>query len=352
MKGDSAVTLHLLIDTSVWLDLAKDYRQLPLLDALTTMVLADDVQLLLPQVVLDEYGRNKDRVLAESARSLSSHFKLVREAIVRLAPEEERAPVLAQLNDVDHRIAVAGEAANEAIELIGTVFASTPPIETTDSMKARAADRAISKTAPFHRQRNGIDDAILIECYVDALEARKDPEDVFAFVTHNTHDFSDRAGDTRLPHLDLAYLFNGTTSRYATSLGPLLGEFAEDLLEEVRFEREYSQEPRRLSELLDAEHKLAQQVWYNRKWNLIARLERGDHRLVTQEAWDKADPQERQRMTIYSVWYGMLASMKRVEEELGPDGIGPWTDFEWGMVNGKLSAIRWVLGDDWDLLDT
>jgi hypothetical protein len=32
--------------------------------------------------------------------------------------------------------------------------------------------------------------------------------------------------------------------------------------------------------------------------------------------------------------------------------LGPYTDFEWGMLSGKLSALRWVQGFDWDMLDT
>jgi hypothetical protein len=28
------------------------------------------------------------------------------------------------------------------------------------------------------------------------------------------------------------------------------------------------------------------------------------------------------------------------------------SDWHWGFVSGKLLALRWVLGDEWDMLDT
>ncbi|WP_320196002.1 PIN domain-containing protein [Agrobacterium rosae] len=299
--------IRLLIDTSVWLDLAKDYRHLPILDALLVMKNAGELDLILPKIIIEEFERNRERVIAESKRSLSSHFKLVREAMVKFAPEDGRNATLQQLNEVDHRIATGGEAVNDAMDMIETLFSSTAQIELTDVLKLRAADRAIKKVAPFHRQRNGIDDAILIETYIDAIAARQEPDDVFCFVTHNIHDFSERGGDTRLPHPDLAQLFDGSSSRYVTSLGPLLNEYAEDLLEEVRFDREYNHESQRLSDLLEAERMLTQQVWYNRKWVLIDRVEKERLKLVKKEEWDKAKPQKQRGMIVDTIWEGMLA---------------------------------------------
>ncbi len=43
--------------------------------------------------------------------------------------------------------------------------------------------------------------------------------------------------------------------------------------------------------------------------------------------------------------------MARVEAEYC-ETLGPYSAFEWGMLNGKLSALRWVLGAEWDFLDT
>jgi hypothetical protein len=50
----------------------------------------------------------------------------------------------------------------------------------------------------------------------------------------------------------------------------------------------------------------------------------------------------------------MLAAMRQAEAKYGKKKIRNYykDDFEWGMLNGKLSTLRWVLGEDWDILDT
>ena len=64
----------LLIDTSVWLDLAKDYRLSAVLTALEDLIEAGTVKLIMPDIVLDEFARNRDRVVEQSRRSFSSHM--------------------------------------------------------------------------------------------------------------------------------------------------------------------------------------------------------------------------------------------------------------------------------------
>lgn len=342
--------LKLLIDTSVWLDVAKDPRHLPLLDALFAMTEADEAELILPQIIMDEFARNQDRVMAFSRASLSSHFKRVKDAVAQFAKDEECNAILKELNEIDHRIAIGGEAVNEAVGIIEKLFSTTDAIAIKESVKAHAADRAIAKIAPFHRHVNSIGDAIIIETYIDALSDRRDDE-VYAFVTHNIRDFSQKGADTRLPHPDLAAFFDGGHSRYSTNLGALLNEYASELIEEVTFDREYSQDSRALSELLEAEAKLTTQIWYGRKWGIISGVETGTQKLVSKKVWEAATPEERRGMIVDTIWKGMLAAMKSAEEQY-PDELGPWTDFDWGMLSGKLSAIRWVLGDEWDMLDT
>ena len=75
-------------------------------------------------------------------------------------------------------------------------------------------------------------------------------------------------------------------------------------------------------------------VWYNRHQELAYNVENGIE-TVNAEIWKQAKK-----------------AAAKIEAKYGPEALGPWDDFEWGMINGKLSALRWVLGDEWDFLDT
>jgi PIN domain len=58
---------RILIDTCVWLDLAKDYQQQPILTALEELIRLGEIELILPRTVLDEFARNKAHVIEESS---------------------------------------------------------------------------------------------------------------------------------------------------------------------------------------------------------------------------------------------------------------------------------------------
>jgi len=344
------MTVKLLIDTDIWLNLAKDYRMAPVLTAIEDLINAKAIELIMPQVVLDEFARNRDRVVEGSKRSLSSYFKRVREAVAQFADDEKKVETLDQLDEIDHKIAMTSEVSKRTLETIENLMATSTAIATSDVVKIKAAERALAKIAPFHLSKNSVGDAVLIEIYAEAVATEANADDEYVFVTNNTRDFSQHNGDQRLPHADLEPLFQGK-SRFATSIVEVIKDIGGGLLEEYEGEHTYHQEARKLSEILDAEHLLFRQVWYNRHWGLRHGVESGKIKIITNKEFNKLKGYHPE-VVVDSIWKGALAAAKRTEEEVGLDNLGPWEDFEWGMINGKLSALRWVLGDEWDMLDT
>src|SRR5436190_7678837 len=132
---------RILIDTCVWLDLAKDYQQQAILSALEELISEKTVALILPRIVVDEFARNKARIIEESSRSLSGTLKRVKEVVEKFGDPKRKQMVLRQLNDVDHRLPSLGEAAIQTIARIESLFATTPIIETSDAVKLRAVQR-------------------------------------------------------------------------------------------------------------------------------------------------------------------------------------------------------------------
>jgi PIN domain len=342
---------RMLIDTCVWLDLAKDQRQMPVLGVVEEMVNLGMVTLIVPRVVLDEFLRNWERIAKESAKSLSAHFRLVKDAVGKIGGDKRRMRlVLSHLDDVDHKIPIIGGTAGSALNRIEKLLKTSPIIEPCATVTLRAAQRAIERRAPFHRDKNAIADAIIVETYAECLRDETAVGIRFAFVTHNKSDFSIENGNHKVPHPDLAGLFSRIKSLYFINLPEALRRVEPSLVTDIMLEQSWTQEPRGLTEILEAEDLLFHQVWYNRHWGLRAGVEEGRIKVVDEETYPRRPgaPETIQR----NVWKGALRAARRVESRYGEKNLGPWDDFEWGMINGKLSALRWALGDDWDMLDT
>lgn len=88
--------------------------------------------------------------------------------------------------------------------------------------------------------------------------------------------------------------------------------------------------------ILEAEREFFDVIWYDRKLVLLQNMKEGTETNTPE------------------IHKGMLAAMHRVEKKYGKRKLRNYyhNDFEWGMLNGKFSALRWVMGSEWDFLDT
>jgi hypothetical protein len=123
---------------------------------------------------------------------------------------------------------------------------------------------------------------------------------------------------------------------------PTAGSWDEDdvarrLAELAINERFSSEVGRTLGEVLAAHDEFEKRVWYERKLTMLC------------EPGLDLEEEIRRDQRFYPA---VLEAMRAVEGQYGDTRLGATGDFDWGMINGKLSALRWVHGDEWDDLET
>lgn len=330
--------LNLLVNTSTWLDLAKRRDGQKWIVAIRVLRHQGQLELLVPAVVMEEFGRNRPRIEQSMTESVAHRFRLIKRDLDDyggLGHQEARR----MLDGLAHHVPMIGAMTTRNFDDIAELLRGGRTREPTDHDRLGVVQRGLDKRAPFHRSRNSVADALLIELYSSAIALADLSTDEYAFVTSNSEDFSDPTGDRRIPHPDLEGLFvsDGSTYRLGVegldeTLRRYVGEEYDELLEESDF----LEEPRRLDEILAAEQEFFDRVWYHRSLQRQITLERDQHPEDVEELLRVSGPARR-----------------RVEAAYPDSGqLGPYSDFELGMLNGKLSALRWVLGSEWDFLDT
>lgn len=82
-----------------------------------------------------------------------------------------------------------------------------------------------------------------------------------------------------------------------------------------------------------AEQKFTDLIWF-RKHYILQKMRQAGLVQVEPEIWEDSEK---------------TAAMIACKYPTGE--LYPPNEFEWGIMNGKLSALRWMLGANWDMLE-
>jgi PIN domain len=322
--------LRLLIDTSVWLDLAQRRDGQKWIVPMRVFMHEKHLQLLVPALVIEEFDRNRPRAEDAVTVKVQDRFRPIRNDLSAFADDERRQE---WLQEMTHYITFVSAMTLQNFSEISDLLHAGKTITPTDKDRARVIQRGLEKKAPLHQNKNSVADALLIEMYRTQVARSRGKGNEYCFVTSNFQDFSMPGGDRREPHPDLADIFAADHSRYCygpdglyAALEDYFGNFFHDIVSEVEF---LPQEPRTFAEILEAYDEFWHKVWFVRNY---IRIPEGDE---------------------------LPESLQRVEDKYGRDElqkmIGPGHDeaWEYGCASGKLSALSWVLGSPWEeSLDT
>ncbi|MFJ2827420.1 PIN domain-containing protein [Streptomyces sp. NPDC087263] len=327
--------LRLLIDTSIWLDMARRRDGQQTVVAIRVLKHQGKLELLVPSLIIDEFERNRPRAENAATRSVRERFRLLKQDLQEYGDEEAQRLIA----EMTHQIPYVAEGSLQNFSEIFELLKSGKRIEPGAVENEAAVKRGLEKKAPLHLNKNSIADALLIELYRSTIKNGNETGEIVCFATSNHEDFSIPKGDHRKPHPDLADIFDQVRSRYVYGVDGLnslmLGHFGEEFAELAEEVELVQTETRSLAEILKAENEYFEKVWYIRKLILQEKVEDGRHEPLSPELEEQ-----------------MNAAMRDIERRYGENNVGPWDDFGWGFVQGKLSALRWILGEDWDFLDT
>jgi len=224
---------YLIIDTCVWIDLCNDEDK-EVREKLSDLVKQGKVKLILPQLVIEEWERNKQSKIIDykkaSFRGMIKNAKKISEYI----PQEDSSCIKRILEKFQQRIPQIEQAALEEIKVIEYLYnyPSTIKLQIEGNVKLQAVEFALLKKAPF-KNKNCMADALILLSAVDYINRKQLKNCIF--VSRNTSDFSSTSNTLQI-HEDLQALFEKNEIKYFVNIGLAINEVEKGLIsnEEIR----------------------------------------------------------------------------------------------------------------------
>ncbi len=219
---------QVFIDNDIWIYLANGtYRdEDEILSHIEQLVDKKKIQLLVPDVLMEEWERNKQpKVRDYLSKILADRTKTLRE-LKQYLKEEHYNELNKVIHEVTDQLAYFQQAIEQRIERIENLLKHrrTIRLPIIQEVKLKAAEMALYKQMPFKKGKNSMGDALNFLTCVEYVVGTEKPH--VHFITNNKHDFGKENNQSEL-HEDLVAVAKekGVVVHYSTNIGEKLQQF-------------------------------------------------------------------------------------------------------------------------------
>ncbi|MBW4561022.1 MAG: hypothetical protein KME32_07645 [Mojavia pulchra JT2-VF2] len=150
---------YILFNICIWLNLAPKLESRSLLKSILSGLKQNKLKILLSSVTVEEYSRHKDTNINKYTKSLTTHLNNAKK-IQDYLHGSERSTFLLLLDKANENFKLDGKEGVNALGIIENIFDHKNTIRLSSSAEilANAAQIALGKKAPCHRNKNSVAD--------------------------------------------------------------------------------------------------------------------------------------------------------------------------------------------------
>lgn len=223
---------NIVLDTNIWIYLTKDTYQ-SLWNKFKEMKENDDIKILVNDVIIKEWDRNKANTIKRLTASIKNEYNAAKN-LANYFQGEKKTEFLKQISEYKEEHKRIEKATNRVQE-IEKFMKSCQLINVTDEQKLFISDLAINKKPPFQNNKNNFNDALILRNILEFVKNEIPFQYDLIFASKNPSDFIDKGTgevyETLLEKLNPIRLKNVTELAEALELAPELIEDFDDWLD-------------------------------------------------------------------------------------------------------------------------